>query len=47
MALEKKPLVSKTTSISAAPQKKRSVTAKVDTAKPAATKVVAAMRPPY
>ena len=32
MALEKKPLVSKTTSISAAPQKKRSVPAKVDTA---------------
>jgi hypothetical protein len=45
MALEKKPLLSKKTSISAAPQKKRSVTAKVDTAKPSPTKVVAAFRP--
>ena len=44
MALEKKPLVRKKTSISAEPQKRRNVKAKVDIAKPSPTKVATALR---
>jgi hypothetical protein len=44
MALEKKPLISKKASTSAAPQMKRNVKEKVDISKPSPTKVATAMR---
>jgi hypothetical protein len=43
MALEKKPLVSKKAPTSVASKSKRNVKGKVDTTKPAATKVAAPM----
>jgi hypothetical protein len=48
MALEKKPLVNKKASSSAAPKSKRNVKGKVDTTKPSPTKVATPMiRPPF
>jgi hypothetical protein len=44
MALEKKPLVSKKASTSSASKNKPNVKAKVDTAKPTATKVATAFK---